>query len=213
MKLYILAIHGSPRKGGNSEILLDTLIKGVSEALETFNPSFEIKIEKIRLPELKFSPCRECGGCEIKEECVVEDDFKNFLTPKIWKADLLVVATPIFFYSHTAYIQAFFERFQAFWARKYVWKLPHPFNKKPKGLLLSLGATKGVKLFEGLIRSYKYVMDAIYGKYVGGLFFRGIEKKGDMLKFPEFLEKAQILGKEIVFSPENNWSLNRDSCP
>lgn len=211
--MYILAIHGSPRKNGNSEILLDFLLKGVSQTLEEFRKQSEVKVEKVRLPELAFSPCRECGGCEIKEECVVEDDFKTFLTPKIWNSDLLIISTPIFFYSHTAYVQAFFERFQAFWARKYVWKLPHPSDKKPKGILLSLGATKGTKLFEGLIRSYKYVMDAIYGSYVGGLFFRSIEKKGDILNFPEILDKAQILGKEIISVPQENWSLNRDPCP
>lgn len=211
--MYILAIHGSPRKNGNSEILLDAFIKGISQAKGDRNNFSEIKIEKIRLPELNFSPCRECGGCEIKEECVLEDDFKNLLTPKIFLTDLLVVSTPIFFYSHTAYVQAFFERFQAFWARKYVWKLPHPFNKKPKGILFSLGATKGAKLFEGLIRSYKYVLDTIYGNYVGGLFFRSIEKKGEILKFPEYLEKAQNLGREIISLPEKTWSLNRDPCP
>ncbi len=211
--MYILAIHGSPRKNGNSEILLDTFIKGIFQALKDFSNRFEVKVEKIRLPELNFSPCKECGGCEVKKECVVEDDFKTFLTPKIWNSDFLVISTPIFFYSHTSYVQAFFERFQAFWVRKYVWKLPHPLEKVPKGILFSLGATKGAKLFEGLIRSYKYVMDAIYGNYVGGLFFRGIEKKGDILKFPEVLEKVQILGKEIILLPESSWSLNRELCP
>lgn len=207
--MYLLAIHGSPRKNGNTEILLDHFLKGINQDAISF--------EKIRLSELKYQPCIECGECETKGECVLEDDFKE-LYSKILKADFIVLATPIFFYSHTSYVHAFFERFQALWARKYILNLPHPFNKKPKGLLLSLGGTKGKKLFECVIRSFKYVLDTIYGTYLGGLFFRGIDKKGEILNYPEYLKLATDTGfklstlseKEILASPEQ---LNLNPSP
>ncbi|PMP68686.1 MAG: flavodoxin family protein [Thermodesulfobacterium geofontis] len=209
--MYLLAIHGSPRKNGNTEILLDYFLKGINQEFISF--------EKIRLSELKYQPCIECGECETKGECVLEDDFKE-LYYKIFKADFIVVATPIFFYSHTSYVHAFFERFQALWARKYILKLPHPFNKKPKGILLGLGGTKGKKLFECVIRSFKYVLDAVYGIYLGGLFFRGIDKRGEILNYPEYLELARDVGfklstlpeKEILESPEK-LNLNTNSTP
>jgi len=207
--MYLLAIHGSPRKNGNSEILLDYFLKGINQELISF--------EKIRLFELNYQPCIECGECETTGECILDDDFKE-IYKKIWNADFLVVSTPIFFYSHTSYVQAFFERFQAFWARKYILKLPHPFNKKPKGILLSLGGTKGKKLFEGVVRSFKYVLDTIYGIYLGGLFFRGIDKKGEILNYKDYLELAKNIGfklstfseKEIIESPEK---LNLNTSP
>lgn len=209
--MYLLAIHGSPRKNGNTEILLDHFLKGINQNIISF--------EKIRLFELKYQPCIECGECETKGECVLEDDFKE-LYSKILKADFIVVATPIFFYSHTSYVHAFFERFQAFWTRKYILKLPHPLNKTPKGILLGIGGTKGKRLFECVVRSFKYVLDTIYGVYLGGLFFRGIDKKGDILNYPKYLELARSTGfklstlseKEILESPEK-LNLNRNPTP
>lgn len=202
--MKILAIHGSPRRGGNTEILLDAFIEGAKSA--------GALVEKVSLYEHKFSPCIECGECDHLGECVLRDDMDG-LYGKYLESDLLVVATPIFFYSHTSYVQAFFERFQAFWARKYRLGLPHPLAKTPKGILLSLGATKGKKLFEGLVRSFKFVMDAGWGTYAGGLFFREIDKKGDILKHPEALQRALNLGKSVVLSPEENWDLDRSPTP
>ncbi|MFN4131933.1 MAG: flavodoxin family protein [Caldimicrobium sp.] len=202
--MKILAIHGSPRKGGNSEILLDAFIEGAKEA--------ETKIEKIPLYELKFSPCIECGECEHLGECVLKDDMTE-LYSKILEANLLVVSTPIFFYTHPSMLQAFFERFQALWACRYRLNLSHPNQISPKGILLALGATKGKKLFEATVRTFKFVMDALWGRYVGGLFFRGIEKKGEILEYPEILERAKNLGREIALKDEESWSLDRSSSP
>lgn len=202
--MFILAIHGSPRKGGNTDILLRAFTEAIKEAGG--------QVERISLYELRFSPCIECGECDHLGECILRDDMDK-LYEKYLKADVLVLATPIFFYSHTSYVQAFFERFQAFWARKYRLGLPHPYNKNPRGILLALGATKGKKLFEGLIRSFRYVMDAGWGTYVGGLFFREIDKAGDITRHPDALERARRLGIDLLTKPEDEWDLERSLAP
>ncbi len=202
--MKILAIHGSPRIGGNTDHLLSAFIEGVKSSKGSF--------ERINLYELKFSPCIECGECDHLGECILQDDMQA-LYQSYLSADVLVVATPIFFYSHTSMVQAFFERFQAFWARKYKLGLPHPQGKNPQGILLSLGATKGKKIFEGVVRTFRYVMDAGWGIYAGGLFFRGIDKKGEILEYPEILEKVKELGKEVVLLPQERWSLDRSPTP
>lgn len=202
--MKILALHGSPRKGGNSEILLNAFIEGVKEASG--------EVEKISLYDLNFSPCIACGECEHLGECILNDDMTG-LYEKILTSDLIVVATPIFFYSHPAKLQAFFERFQALWACKYILKKPHPYQKSPKGILLALGATKGKKLFECLIRTFKFVMDACWGRYVGGLFFRGIDKKGEILAHEDVLTKAKNLGKEVLLKEESAWTLDKSPTP
>lgn len=202
--MKILAIHGSPRLGGNTDQLLSAFLEGVKSSQGSF--------ERINLYELKFSPCIECGECDHLGECILQDDMQA-LYQSYLSADILVVATPIFFYSHTSMVQAFFERFQAFWARKYRLGLPHPQGKNPQGILLSLGATKGKKIFEGVVRTFRYVMDAGWGIYAGGLFFRGIDKKGEILEYPEILEKAKELGKEVILLPQERWSLDRNSAP
>ncbi|MCS7199547.1 MAG: flavodoxin family protein [Caldimicrobium sp.] len=202
--MKVLAIHGSPREGGNTEILLNSFLEGVREA--------KGEVERVSLYKLKFSPCIECGECDHLGECVLKDDMEGLYRSYL-EADLLVVATPIFFYCHTSYVQAFFERFQAFWARKYRLGLPHPKGKTPKGLLLSLGATKGKRLFEGLIRTFKFVMDAGWGVYVGGLFFRGIDKKGEILEHTDILNRANKLGYQVIKEPEETWEIERSSSP
>ncbi|MFN4197194.1 MAG: flavodoxin family protein [Caldimicrobium sp.] len=202
--MKIFAVHGSPRKGGNSEILLNAFIEGVKEASG--------KVEKISLYDLNFSPCIACGECEHLGECILNDDMTG-LYKKILTSDLIVVATPIFFYSHPAKLQAFFERFQAFWVCKYILNKPHPYKKVPKGILLGLGATKGDKLFEALVRTFKFVMDACWGRYVGGLFFRGIDKRGDILAHEDILNKAKNLGKEVLIKEESAWTLDRSLTP
>lgn len=202
--MKILAVHSSPREEGNTAILLDRFIEGVKDAGGV--------VDRVSLYKLKFSPCIECGECDHLGECVLRDDMEG-LYRRYFEADILVVATPIFFYSHTSYLQAFFERFQALWARKYRLGLDHPLGKSPRGIILSLGATKGKKLFEGLVRTFKFVMDAGWGSYAGGLFFRGIDKKGDILEHPDILNRARRLGSQVVNDPEDLWDLDKSSSP
>ncbi len=202
--MKILAIHGSPRFGGNSDLFLTTFL----EAL----PPHKAEIHRINLYQLDFSPCIECGGCDSTGECILMDDFTP-LYERIINCDLLVCATPIFFYSHPSKLQAFFERFQALWVRKYRLAEPHPYGKNPRGILLAVGATKGKKLFEALVRTFRYVMDACWGSYEGGLFLRGLDKKGDILNHPEALEKVKRLALSVVEENPENWPLDRSLTP
>ncbi|QER42734.1 flavodoxin family protein [Thermodesulfobacterium sp. TA1] len=198
--MYLLAVHASPRKQGNSEILLNSFLSGL-------NPP-KINAEKIRLAELKFMPCIECGGCEKDGTCILEDALTEVYS-KVLKTNFLVIATPIFFYTYPSFLQAFFERFQAFWVSKYLLKNPAP-SQKPKGILLALGATKGKKIFECLVRSFKYVLDTIDGEYIGGIFIRGIDKKGEILNHPEFLEKAKVLGQKVCLLEKKDLAKPKD---
>jgi multimeric flavodoxin WrbA len=108
------------------------------------------------------------------------------------------MASPIFFYSVTAIAKAFIDRSQALWARKYLLH-QNPLTEKARyGYFLSLGATKGKQLFEGARLTIKYFFDAIDAKDCGGLFFRGIEGKGDIKHHPSALREALALGKKLA---------------
>ncbi len=187
--MYILAFHGSPRKGGNSEILLKAFLK-------PFEKEGSFFIEKIILYDLNFSPCLECGECEKEGKCKLKDDFTPFYE-KLLKADLLVLSVPIFFYSHPAMVQAFFERLQPFWIRKNVFK--EKLRKSTlKAILLCVGATKGEKLFEGIRRSFKYALYALEGELIAEFFVRGVEKKGEILEKGEVLREVERLGAKVL---------------
>ncbi len=203
--MKILAFQGSPRLGGNTDILLEAFLTGVKEA--------GASAEKINLYRLQFKPCLECGECDQTGECVIPDDLKD-IYPKIDAADVIVVASPIFFYNVTSYTQALVERAQARWVCKYVLKKAPPYGKEKRGVFLSLGATKGKKLFEGVQRVIRYFFDAVYAKYEGGLFYRGIEKKGAIKEHPTALKEAYALGLSIGQGlPPEDWPLVRESSP
>ena len=187
--MNILAFHGSPRIGGNTDILLDAFVKGAKDE--------GASVEKISLMSRRITPCIECGQCDETGVCVLEDD----MTPiydQIKESDIVVVASPIFFYNITAYTQALVERSQACWIEKYVLKKGPFGGRERKGFFLSLGATKGKMLFDGVLRVMKYFFDAISAEFEGALLYRGIEKKGEVKKHPTALEDAEKLGSLIA---------------
>ncbi len=203
--MKILAFQGSPRLGGNTDLLLETLLKGAKES--------GAECEKINLYRINIKPCLECGECDATGECVIPDDMER-IYPKIDAADVIIVASPIFFYNITSHTQALVERSQARWVCKYVLKKAPPFEKTKSGIFLSLGATKGKKLFEGVQRVIRYFFDAIYAKYEGGLFYRGVEKKGAIKEHPTALKEAYELGQAVGRGePPDTWPLVRSPSP
>lgn len=187
----VLGIFGSPRKGGNTERLLEEALKGAEQA--------GAMVDRLRLADLNISPCRECHGCDLTGQCIIQDDMLNVF-PKLLEADILILASPIFFYGITAWAKALVDRSQSLWVKKYLLKelSLSKEGRKRKGFFISVGATQGQRLFEGSILTVKYFFDAIHADYAGELVFRGLDAKGDILKQPEALQKAFEAGRKLV---------------
>ena len=181
----ILAFMGSPRAGGNTDILLDAFLEGARAE--------RAEIQRVPLYRKRIGPCIECGGCDETGECVLEDDLTP-LYPALGETDWVVVASPIFFYNITSRTQALVERSQALWVRRYVLKRP---VSGGKGLFLSLGATKGRLLFDGPLRVMRYFFDALGRSFEGALLYRGVEKKGAIREHPTALLEARELGRRV----------------
>ncbi len=187
----VLGILGSPRRGGNTELLLNEALKGAaSEGAE---------VEEIRLCEFKISPCTECLCCFKGGACVVADDMQG-IYPRLLEADIIIFASPIFFYGVTGWAKAMVDRCQALWARKYVLHDPSfgGEREKRKGFFISVGGTKGQRMFEGAVLTVKYFFDALHVEYTGELLFRGVDACGDILKNPEALPQAFAAGRKLV---------------
>jgi multimeric flavodoxin WrbA len=154
------------------------------------------------LSDFTITPCKECHGCDRTGNCVILDDMQK-IYPKLLGADVIILASPIFFYGVTAWAKALIDRSQALWARKYLLKDPSlgKEGKKRKGFFISVGATKGQKVFEGSILTVKYFFDVLNANYVGQLLFKGVEAKGDILKHPEALQQAFEAGRRLVQNP------------
>ena len=192
--MKVLGIYGSPRKGGNTDILLEEALKGAAED--------GAEVEHIHLSTLNVLPCLECHGCDATGQCVVQDDMQS-IYPKLTDSDVIILASPVFFYGITAWAKAMVDRSQALWTRKYLVKDPSLTGEAPKrkGFFISVGATKGGKLFDGAVLTMKYFWDSIHVRYAGELLFKGIEAKGEVLKHPEALTQALEAGKKLVRDP------------
>lgn len=186
--MLILGVAGSPRRSGNSEILLDEALKGACEA--------GAQTEKIVLCTLRYSPCISCGRCEETGDCILEDDMQG-LYELIGRADAMIFASPIYFYSVSAWAKGAIDRSQALWSRKYVLKDPR-YNAGKKGYFIGVGATKGARLFDGVLLTMKYYFDAAGFTPAGELLVRGVDGKGEINKYAEHLEAARKLGAGAV---------------
>lgn len=101
MNKKILIISGSPRLHGNSDILCDEFKRG---ALEAGN-----KVEKIRLSDKKINYCFSCGVCNATGKCVQKDDMAEILQ-KMIDADVIVLASPVYFYGMNGQMKTFIDR-------------------------------------------------------------------------------------------------------
>jgi len=187
----VLGIFGSPRKGGNTELLLEEALRGAEKEGAV--------VERLHVATVHITPCTECLQCLQKGECVIQDDMQK-IYPKLLDSDIIILASPIFFYGITAWAKALVDRSQALWARKYVLKDPSlgKEGKRRKGFLISVGGTKGQKVFEGAILTAKYFFDVLNADYVGELVFRNMDAKGDILKQPDALRQAFESGRKLV---------------
>jgi multimeric flavodoxin WrbA len=187
----IVAVYGSPRKKGNTALLLDDAVRGAEEA--------GAQVEKIHLRELKMSPCLEIYGCKKDGRCVIKDDFQK-VYDLVLGSQGIILASPIFFYAVSAQVKILMDRFQALWVKKY-WIDRVPFgikNYRRQGLFISAGATTGKQLFDGALLCVKYFFDVLDAEFLPPLLFRGLDFEGDVRKHPEYLEEACQAGKNLA---------------
>jgi multimeric flavodoxin WrbA/protein-tyrosine-phosphatase len=188
--MLVLGINGSPRRKSNSGFLLDTFL---AEA-EKLGASVRL----IDVPRSNIKPCMEYTVCEKHGTCPIEDDLASEGYALLRRADVVVAATPVFFYNMSAQLKALVDRCQTLWARKYMLRLKDPASAYRRGYLLSVGATRGKNLFDAIELSIRYFFDALSASYEGALTYRGIEKRGDMQRHPGVREDVRRAVAQVV---------------
>jgi multimeric flavodoxin WrbA len=190
--MKVLGIMGSPRRQSNTEILLDRALAGAKK--------MGAEMEKVAVSELKIHPCLEIYACRKDGKCAIKDDMQQ-LYEKLLEADHIVFASPIFFYGLTSQAKAIVDRCQALWVRKYVLGMGKEDRRIRRGVFISVGATRGERLFDGVVLTVKYFFDAIGVTYAGDLLIRGIDGKAQIREHATALEDAFRLGQQLV-SPD-----------
>lgn len=190
-RLKVLIIAGSPRRGGNTDLILQQVMAGaISKGadVKTITPS-----------ELDIAPCQHCDGCLNTGRCIIQDDMQ-WIHTDLRKAERLVLASPIFFMGLTAQTKAMIDRCQALWALKYSLKLPVPINpgRERRGLFISAGGTRKANLFQSAIATVKIWFKTLDITYAGELLFSSIDEKGAIVGHPTALQEAFLSGQRLV---------------
>lgn len=189
--MKILALAGSPHRPSNSGALMQAAVEGASQ-----RPGAEIQL--FRVADMAISPCRACGGCAKTGICVVRDDMQQ-IYPLLRGADRLIIASPIFFGSITAWLKAVFDRCQACWAEKYLVKrLVQPQSAGRKGLFISTCGTRIPTMFDGALAVIRPVFHVLDVGLSGTVLVSGIDSLGDVWSRPQTLEQARQAGRALA---------------
>ena len=189
--MKVLALAGSPHRPSNSEALMQAAIEGASE-----RGGAEIRV--FRVAEMTISPCRACGGCGETGMCVIRDDMEQ-IYPLLRGAHRIIIASPIFFGSVTAWLKAVFDRCQACWSEKYLLKrLVEPRPQGRKGLFISTCGTRIPTMFDGALAVIRPVFRVLDIALAATVLVEGIDSLGDVWSRPETLEQAREAGRRLV---------------
>lgn len=175
----LLILSGSPRKGGNSDILCDAFIKG---AVESGN-----RAVKFNIAEKKIAPCSACYSCrEHGGKCVHDDDMAEILQAMI-DADVLVLASPVYFYSIDAQLKAVIDRTVARWLEV----------KDKEFYYIATCADTEKESIETTLACFRGYADCVEGaREMGVIYGTGVYEKGEIKGHPAMAE-AYEMGKSI----------------
>ena len=188
--MRVLGIAGSPRRGGNTDMLLSEVMRGAARQ--------GAEVKTITLSQLNIAPCQHCDGCLETGRCKVEDDMQ-MVYDELERADRIVLASPVHFMGVTAQAKAMIDRCQALWAKKYRLKLPPLGNERERrGLFISVGGRKVANLFQPALATVKSLFRTLNITYAGELLFPGIDEKGAIAKHPDALRQAFLAGQRLV---------------
>lgn len=181
---FVLGIAGSPRRGGNTELLLDAALDGARRE--------GAEVRKVVLTDLVFSGCTSCDGCRDGQRCVLDDDLQE-VYGLIDEADAIVLASPIYFEGLSSQMKAMIDRGQLFWYRKHSLGLE---GKKRRGAIIAVGARRNAD-FTSALRPAKIWLLTLDAD-MATLTYGGFEEKGSILDDADALEEARSLGHGMV---------------
>ncbi|HOU23728.1 MAG TPA: flavodoxin family protein [Anaerolineae bacterium] len=189
--MKVLAVAGSPRRGGNSDTLLEQAISGAQSSGAT--------VELVLLSQLNIRPCAGCERCFVDGRCVVNDDYQ-MLYDKVLEADALILASPIYFTSVSGWAKSFVDRFQCLWALRHVLKRPVPLpagGKRRRAMFLAAAGSPHLH-FDCALSVVRAMFSAIDAVWVGSVCVNNIDQRGAVAERPEILQQARELGARLV---------------
>lgn len=191
----MLGIAGSPRKGGNSDVLMKRILKGARDE--------GIATEEIQLRDYQFQPCNGCERCRKDKRCTGLQDGMQLIYPKIRESGGMVVISPIYSYNMTALMKAFIDRLYSFYdfsdERPGNWSSQLA-NQGRKAMIAVVGEQNTRK--EGgmdlTLETIRRNIEALGYEVTDELPVLGIFHKGRVREYPQVLEQAEALGRRLA---------------
>lgn len=179
MSKKVLILSGSPRKGGNSDILCDEFMRGAKESGHS--------VEKINVAEKKIGYCRACYYCKKSGgACVIKDDMAEVLQ-KMIDADVIVLASPVYFYSIDAQLKAVIDRTVARWLEV----------KNKEFYYIMTAADDAEEAMATTLACFRGYADCVEGAVERGVIYgTGVYEKGEIRNLPA-MRKAYEAGKTV----------------
>jgi len=187
-----LGISGSPRRGGNTETLLDAFLEGAGEG--------GAEIEKIVLRDLGFSSCKGCNACHKTGVCVLKDDLTEIFE-RILSVDILALASPIYSMSVTAEMKAFIDRGQFFWARQFILKdlsFDPDHMQRHKGFFVSTAGQNWDHVFSAAYPVMTAFFNDIGFEYRDNIIANNMDEYKGIKGHPTALTDARKAGASVV---------------
>ena len=175
----VVVLIGSMRKGGNTDLLAHSFADGASK-----NNAVEI----VSVSDYNINPCVGCNSCFTRDgnKCFQDDDM-SIIYDKLRNADIVVVASPVYFYGISAQLKAIIDRLHT--------PMRNEFHIKKLALLL-VGAATLPELFDSIKMQYQLILNFFHLEDAGMVLVRGVKDKGDIKK-TEALREAYDLGASI----------------
>lgn len=175
----VVVLVGSVRKGGNTDLLAQAFVNGAKESNE---------VEVISVADYKVNPCIGCNSCFAREEnkCFQNDDM-TVIYDKLKEADIVVIASPVYFYGISAQLKCIIDRLHT--------PMRNRFKIKKLALLL-VGAATLPNLFDSIKMQYQLVLNYFNLENLGMVLVPGVNQIGD-IKSSTALQDAYTLGLSI----------------
>lgn len=192
----ILGLSCSPRRGGNTDLMLDAALNGARAE--------GASVAKVDVPALDIHPCRACNACFKTGQCVQRDDMQA-LYPGLLSHDAIALAAPIFSMNLAAQAKILIDRLQCCWARKFVLKehaVPDEEKRKGRrGLWLSAAGLNRPDVFEPALVTVKYFFGMLEIPRRERVAYYNVDEKGAIARVPGALEECEAAGRRMVRPP------------
>jgi multimeric flavodoxin WrbA len=183
--MRLSAFLGSPRPKGNTDLLAGAVLEGAASAA--------VETESFALRALKVHPCTGCEGCWKNDRpCIFEDDGDK-LYDAIARSDILLFATPVYWYGPTAIMKAFIDRLVVFNRPR-----GRPLIEGKAALLVSAWEEIGMEAAEPLVRLFELSFRYLGLRFIDRLLVDAAGPKGIVRDMPGVLEKARAIGSRLV---------------